>query len=129
MWAMPSAQMKEMAWREGVEGEGKPNSVIDAIGLGFGTALDPEVLRPFVQRYHDEALALWTDRTHAIAESILVEYYPTALADQGLLDATQGWLDAHADAPAGLFRIIAENRDSVARALRAQARDRQAADA
>jgi len=129
MSAMPTAQMKEMAWREGVEGEGKPNSVIDAIGLGFGTALDPEVLRPFVQRYLDEALGLWTDRTHAIAESILVEYYPTALADQGLLEATQGWLDAHADAPAGLFRIIAENRDSVARALRAQARDRQAADA
>jgi aminopeptidase N len=70
-------------------------------------------------------LDMWGSRTHAIAEVIVQQFYPAALADQRLLDATQAWLDANADAPAALVRLVAENRDSVARALRAQACDAQ----
>ena len=124
--AMPTEEAKATAWRQGVEDTSLPNSVVEAIGLGFTQATDPELLRPYVERYHDALLDIWESRTHAIAESILVTYYPTVLADQHLLDASQGWLDAHADAPAGLVRLVAENRDGIARALRAQARDADA---
>ena len=103
-----------------------PNAVVEAIGLGFTTVADPEVLRPFVATYHDALLDVWTTRTQAVAEAIVLHYYPAALADQALLDATQAWLDAHAGAPAGLRRLVAENRDGVARALRAQSRDADA---
>ena len=46
-----------------------------------------------------------------------------ALADQRLMNATRAWLDTNPDAPSGLRRTVAENRDTVARALRAQERD------
>ncbi|GAA4732487.1 aminopeptidase N [Pedococcus ginsenosidimutans] len=124
--AMPTEEAKAKAWQDGVEDTSLPNSVVEAIGLGFTTARDPELLRPYVERYHGALLDIWESRTHAIAESILVTYYPTVLADQHLLDASQGWLDANADAPAGLVRLVAENRDGIARALRAQARDADA---
>ena len=32
-------------------------------------------------------------------------------------------IDSHPDAPAGLVRTVAENRDTITRALRAQAKD------
>ena len=121
--------MKAAAWREGVEKDGLPNSVVEAVGLGFGRASDPEVLRPYVARYHDAVLEVWESRTHAIAEVILTAYYPMVLADRELLDASQQWLDAHQGAPAGLTRLVAENRDAVARALRAQDRDSRGAHA
>ena len=66
---------------------------------------------------------MWTSRTHAIAESIVELFYPQLLASRELADTTQGWLDAHADAPAGLRRLVAENRDGITRALAAQDRD------
>jgi aminopeptidase N len=69
---------------------------------------------------------VWQSRTHAIAEAILVSYYPTVLASAELLQASQEWLDAHPEAPAGLLRLVAENRDGIARALSAQARDADA---
>ncbi len=124
--ARPDAEVKAEAWHHGVEDTSLPNSVVEAIGLGFTQALDTELLRPFVERYHDALLGIWESRTHAIAESILVTYYPSVLADQHLLDASQAWLDAHPDAPAGLSRLVSEHRDGVARALRAQARDADA---
>ena len=79
-----------------------------------------------MEKYHAMLAGIWEQRTHAIAESIVQQYYPAALASQGLLDATQAWLDANTSAPAALVRLVSENRDSIARALRAQARDAQA---
>jgi aminopeptidase N len=121
--AMPTPEAKARAWAEGVEGVTLTNSVVEAVGLGFAQARDPELLQPYIARYHDVLLDVWESRTHAIAEAILVTYYPTVLASQELLDASQQWLDAHPDAPAGLVRLVAENRDGIARALRAQSRD------
>jgi aminopeptidase N len=124
--ALPTPERKAAAWRDGVERADASNAVVEAIGLGFSTVADPAVLRPFVRTYHDALLDVWATRTQAVAEAIVVTYYPTVLADQELLDTTQAWLDAHRDAPAGLVRLVAENRDGVARALRAQSRDADA---
>ncbi|GAA3612708.1 aminopeptidase N [Marihabitans asiaticum] len=123
--AAPTAEAKEAAWRAGVEDASTSNSVIDAHALGFGRASDESLLTPFVQRYHEALVGVWRDRTHAVAESIATLFYPMALAGPELLAATQAWLDENPDAPAGLRRTVAENRDSVARAVRAQDRDAQ----
>ena len=53
-------------------------------------------------------------------------FYPSVLADQRLHDATEAWLTAHPDAPAALRRLVTENRDPIARAMRAQQRDADA---
>jgi aminopeptidase N len=127
--AMPTPEAKAAAWRDGVEQDTLPNSVVEAIGLGFSRATDPQVLAPYVERYHDAVLDVWESRTHAVAEVILTAYYPTVLASSELLEASQRWLDAHPEAPAGVTRLVAENRDAVARALRAQDRDSRGAHA
>ncbi|MCE1178920.1 MAG: aminopeptidase N [Micrococcales bacterium] len=121
--SMPTAQAKEAAWRGAVVEADKPNSVIDALGLGFGRPGDLSLLTPYVQRYHDALLDVAGSRTHAIVESIVQGFYPMALASAELRDASQAWLDAHEDAPASLRRLVSENRDAVTRALGAQERD------
>ena len=108
-----------------MESDTLPNSVLDATSLGFGRTTDLSLLVPYIEKYHAVLADIWEQRTHAIAESIVQQYYPAALASQELLDATQAWLDAHPTAPAALVRLVSENRDSIARALRAQARDAQ----
>ncbi|MGB7449509.1 MAG: aminopeptidase N [Ornithinimicrobium sp.] len=124
MAARPDPAAKEAAWAGAVEQDALPNAVINAMAVGFGRVHDPELLRPFLSRYMAAVEELWATRTHAIAEALAVGFYPTALADEELLEATQTWLDEHPEAPSGLRRTISENRDGVARALRAQAADR-----
>ncbi|WP_338748145.1 aminopeptidase N [Janibacter alittae] len=121
--SIPTAEAKEAAWQAGVVDTDTPNSVVDAHALGFGRTHDPALLTPFVQRYHDVLEQVWQQRTHAIAEGIVLGFYPMALAGPDLLATTQAWLDEHPQAPDGLRRLVAESRDTVARAVRAQERD------
>nr|WP_218881056.1 aminopeptidase N [Kineosphaera limosa] len=119
----PTAAAKEEAWESAVVRSGLANQTVDAIAQGFGLVHDAQLLAPYVSRYHEALTGVWSQRTHAIAESIVEGFYPLALADQALLDASQRWLDAHPDEPQGLRRLVAENRDAVTRALAAQAAD------
>ena len=121
--ARPTAEAKAAAWQAAVVEDELPNAVLGATALGFGRVHDTDLLVPYVDRYHEEIGSVWESRTHHIAEAIAVGFYPMALADQRLLDATSAWLAANPDAPSGLRRTVAENRDTVARALRAQERD------
>jgi aminopeptidase N len=108
--AIPTPQLKEAAWRSAVAEDGMPNSVVDAVALGFGRAGAPEVLAPFVERYHAMLDHVEDKKSHAIIEAIVTGFYPRALASAALREAA-------------LVRLVAENRDGVARALAAQTRD------
>ena len=92
---------------------------------GFVRVHDTTLLTPYIERYHAMLTTLWASRTHAIAESIVEGFYPMALANRELLDASQSWLDANPGATAALRRVVSEKRDGVARALAAQQRDAQ----
>ena len=122
--ARPTAEAKEEAWASAVVGTGLPNAVIDAVAHGFtrpGTP--PELLRPFVERYHAMLDTVEERGSHALIESVVYGFYPRPLAEPALVEATQGWLDSHPDAHAALRRLVGENRDPIARALAAQERD------
>src|SRR5699024_2326502 len=121
--SIPTAAAKEEAWASGVVATDTPNSVVDAYALGFGRAADPALLTPFVARYHEVIEQVWAERTHAIAEGIVLGFYPMLLAGPELLEATRTWLEGHLQAPAGLRRLVSESRDTVARAVAAQERD------
>ena len=125
MAARPTAEAKAEAWEQAVEGDGLPNTIVDALGLGFGRAGTPaELLRPYVERYHEMLEAVPTRKgSHAIVESVVRLFYPRGLADRALVDASEAWLAAHPEAPAALRRLVGENRDPVARAVAAQERD------
>ncbi|MBB2986995.1 aminopeptidase N [Terracoccus luteus] len=121
--ARPTAEAKEQAWAEAVEQNTLPNQMVEAVSAGFRRSTDPSLLRPYVERYHAVAEEAWAARSVAIGERVVGGFYPFSLADRSLADASQAWLDAHPDAAPGLVRTIAENRDTVVRALAAQERD------
>ncbi|WP_281964701.1 aminopeptidase N [Serinicoccus marinus] len=121
--ALPTAEAKERAWTDAVETAGLSNSVLAAMALGFGRVHDVALLEPYAERYHAVIDRVWSERTHHIAESLAVGFYPLALASPALLQASEDWLAAHTDASNSLRRTIAENRDAVARAVAAQAAD------
>ena len=123
--AIPTAEAKALAWAKVVDAEGLPNQTIDAVAQGFVRAHDTALLAPYVEKYHAMLTMVWASRTHAIAESIVADFYPVALANRELADASQSWLDANPKAVAALRRVVSENRDVVIRALAAQHRDAQ----
>lgn len=124
--ARPTAEAKQTAWQAAVDKDGLSNSVLAAMALGFGWVHDTSLLEPYVARYHDVIEKVWDERTHHIAESLAVGFYPLAVASPQLRDATQAWLDTHPHVSNSLRRTISENRDAVTRALRAQAVDARA---
>jgi aminopeptidase N len=124
---LPTAEAKARAWHQVIEEEGLPNQTVDAIAQGFARVHDTALLAPYVEKYHAMLTDLWGSRTHAIASSIVVSFYPTMLANRELVEASQRWLDANPEATSALRRIVSENRDGLTRALAAQQRDAQRA--
>ena len=124
---LPTAEAKARAWHQVIEEQGLPNQTVDAIAQGFSRVADTALLAPYVEKYHAMLTDLWSSRTHAMASSIVVGFYPTMLANLELADASQRWLDANPEATAALRRIVSENRDGLTRALAAQQRDAQRA--
>ncbi|MGL4173792.1 MAG: aminopeptidase N [Actinomycetota bacterium] len=123
--AVPTARAKDAVWRSVIDGDSLPNAVQEAMIAGFTRVLDPELLRPYVSRYFAAIENIWATRTNEIAQQIVTGLYPMPLADAALLGSTDAWLDQHPQAPAALRRLVTENRDALARALRAQAVDHQ----
>jgi aminopeptidase N len=122
---LPTAEAKAKAWHKVIDEEGLPNQTVGAIAQGFGRVHDTALLAPYVRKYHAMLTGLWGSRTHAIAQSVVVGFYPVMLANRQLVDASQDWLEANPEATPALRRVVSENRDGVSRALAAQQRDAQ----
>ncbi len=90
---------------------------------GFSRAPEPEVLEPFLDRYFEALLPQWHARTNEMAQQLVTGLYPAPLVTADVVARGDAWLAEHPDAPAGLRRLVLENRDGSARSLRAQERD------
>nr|WP_223159001.1 aminopeptidase N [Microcella alkalica] len=101
-----------------------PNAIVRMATMGFQHVNDPASLEGLVGRYFDALVEVWESRSYKIAEYLILGLYPTPLASLRLVDATRAWLDANADQPAALRRMVSENLAGVERALAAQERDR-----
>ncbi|WP_380174502.1 aminopeptidase N [Kineococcus sp. DHX-1] len=123
--AVPTAEAKQRAWADVVERGDLPNAVQASVIAGFSRVHDEELLRPFVEPYFAVLRTVWAERTNEMAQQIVTGLYPLELADHALVERTDAWLEAEPDAPPALRRLVLENRDGVARALRAQERDAQ----
>nr|WP_231126588.1 aminopeptidase N [Motilibacter aurantiacus] len=123
--ARPTTQAKAEAWAAVVDRDDLPNALQSATIGGFATPGQEDLLRPFVEPYFDAIEHVWATRTNETAQNIVLGLYPTLLADEELLARTDAWLEQASAAPPALRRLVLESRDGVARALRAQARDRQ----
>ncbi|GAA1988278.1 aminopeptidase N [Terrabacter lapilli] len=123
--ARPTAAAKADAWAKAVERNDLSNQMVEAVSAGFRRSTDLSLLEPYVEKYHAMLVVAWAERSVAIGERVVGGFYPFALASQELKDASDAWLAEHADAAPGLVRTVAENRDTIARALVAQERDRR----
>ena len=121
--ARPTGQAKQEAWDSVFHDDELPNAIQTAVIGGFAQPDQLELLRPFVPAYFEVLIDVWEQRTNETAQNIVIGLFPTLLAEQATVDAADAWLDDHPEAVPALRRLVAESRDGVARALRAQARD------
>ena len=128
--SIPTAEAKEAVWTSVVDSDDLPNAVQAAVISGFSRARDRCLLVPFAERYFASIERLWSERTNEMAQNIVIGLYPTKLADLDhslgvdVLARTDEFLDGLGDRLPALRRLVVESRDTVRRALAAQARDR-----
>jgi aminopeptidase N len=120
--ALPSAADKQAAFRSLVASDELPNAIVRQTAVGFQHVNDPAALEPLVDDYFAMLNDVWKNRSHSIAETLVVGLYPAPLASSALVAATQSWLVANPETPA-LRRLVTENLAGVERALNVQARD------
>ncbi|MFB6524041.1 aminopeptidase N [Streptomyces sp. NPDC056401] len=121
--ARPSAAVKDQAWAAVVESDALSNALVEATIAGMQQSSQRGLLAPYTEPYFAVIERIWADRSIQIGMDVVRGLYPSLQDSQGTLDATDAWLDAHADAAPALRRLVLESRDDLARALRAQACD------
>ena len=123
--AIPTAEAKAEAWRVLTETEEYSNTLVNSASLGFVRVNDLSLLTPYVQKYHDMALRIWNTRSYKIAEYLLPNLYPVALASEELAEQTRILIEKPEikEKPA-LRRILVENLAGLERGLKAQKADR-----
>jgi aminopeptidase N len=118
----PTAEAKAEAWELAMVRDDVPNETQRSIVLAFGAYGQDEVLAPYVEKYLAAADTMWEDKGTQRASTALEYIFPKHLASQALLDRLDQWLEESPANPAAK-RYVRENRDDIARALRAQDTD------
>ncbi|HJV97653.1 MAG TPA: aminopeptidase N, partial [Arthrobacter sp.] len=121
--AIPTAEAKAAAWESIVVKGDLSNALQGSAVTGFMRVLDRTLLEPYAEKYFEAVPGIVATRTHALAQQIVVGLYPALLTTQATVDRTDGFLAALPAESAALRRMMLENRDGVARALRARAAD------
>ncbi|WP_405730053.1 aminopeptidase N [Streptomyces sp. NBC_01537] len=119
----PSAAVKAQAWATVVESDALSNALVEATIAGFDQPGQRELFAPYADKYFAVIERVWAERSIEIGMAVVRGLFPVLQARQETLDAADAWLSAHAHAAPALRRLVAEARDDLARALRAQAAD------
>lgn len=121
--AFPDAAAKAEAFRSALY-DGLSNHIQIATIQGFNRPRQREMLTGYIDKYFDAVLKVWEKETYEMAGNIVTGLYPTYQVSQETLKRTEDWLAGPGkDSPNGLRRLMSENRDAMARALKAQAKD------
>ncbi len=121
--AIPTAEAKAAAWDSIVVKGELSNALQGSAVTGFTRVLDTSLLEPYAEKYFEAVPGIVENRTHALAQQIVVGLYPAQLTTQATVDRTDEFLATLPEDSAALRRMMLENRDGVARALRARAAD------
>ena len=120
--AIPTAENKASTWRVLTETKELSNAHVQAASMAFNRVIDTNLLRPYVEKYFDSALAIWELHTFKIAEYLLVNLFPIQLADEATAEAARRAIaEPKFKAIPALHRILVENLDNLERALKCQA--------
>ncbi|WP_115788704.1 aminopeptidase N [Arthrobacter silvisoli] len=121
--ALPTPEAKAAAWEKIVVTGELSNALQGSAVAGFTRVLDTALLEPYAEKYFEAVPEIFAKRTHALAQQIIVGLYPAQLTTQDTVDRTDAFLASLPEESAALRRMMLENRDGVARALRARAAD------
>ena len=124
--AIPTAEAKQEAWETLIRGE-LTIAMFRAVLTGFADPDQPELLAPYREKYFEVVGDVWRNWSSAMAQDFVSGVYAVCPISQETVEMTDAYTTA-ADPPAALRRLLLEGRDDVLRALRCQARDRQARD-
>ena len=122
--AIPTAEAKRETWRTLVSGE-LTIAMFRAALAGFVDLDHPELIEPYRDGYFAVVGDVWRDWSSAMAQDFVSGAYLVCAISEETVQATDDYT-ARAEPPAALRRLLIEGRDDVLRALRCQARDRQA---
>ncbi|GAA2227840.1 aminopeptidase N [Streptomyces amakusaensis] len=126
--ARPSAAVKEEAWTQVVESDTLSNALAGATIAGFAKSGQRELLAPYTDRFFAAIERVWAERSIQIGMDVVSGLFPMYQGEPALT-AADAWLTAHESAAPALRRLVLEARDDLARGLRGQARDAEAASA
>lgn len=119
--AMPGLAEKRAMFERLVDTDELSNALVNSASLAFGRVHDTSVLQEFTDKYFAKVLQIWEQKSYHMAEYLLVNLYPLALANQELADKTKKFLASpELTGKPALRRIIVENLANVERALKAQ---------
>ncbi len=121
--AIPTPEAKAAAWEAIVVKGELSNALQGSAVTGFTRVLDTALLEPYAEKYFDAVPGIVASRTHALAQQIVVGLYPAQLTTQATVERTDEFLAALPAESSALRRMMLENRDGVARALRARQAD------
>jgi aminopeptidase N len=83
--ALPDQGSKQAMFTKLVATDELSNALVNSASLAFGRVLDPNALKPFASQYFANVLKIWEDKTYHMAEYLLVNLYPLALANKELV--------------------------------------------
>jgi aminopeptidase N len=124
--ALATPADKQAAWDSVFTTDSEPNTIVEKTALGFQRTTDVSLLEPFIDQYTAAIRDVWSNRSYAIAETLIVDFFPGGLAHQRLADSLHAWIKTNADADAPLVRLVRENLAGIERSLQAQECDRKA---
>jgi aminopeptidase N len=123
--AIGTPEAKRQTW-ELLTGGAQTIAAFRATLGGFTDPDQPELMKPYRAKYFEVIGAVWRDWSSAMAQDFVGDVYTVGAISAETVEATDAYIAAE-QPPAALRRLLIEGRDDVLRALRCQARDRQAA--
>ena len=120
---IPTLEAKEAAWKI-VTAADTGNSIRAKSITGFQSIGQRDLIASFVDKYFAELLTIW-GQGFETGSTFVEQMYPIAVTTQATLDKSYAWLKGEGkNAPAMLQRYVNEAAEGLARALRAQERDK-----
>ena len=123
---VPTPESKAETWARLTGDEKLPNWLQRSLLQGFHHPSQLSLTLEYREKFFEIVDEIWASRDSETAQEFVLFAYPSVHVSEDTVAMTDAWLavDGH---PAPLRRLVAEGRDGVVRALKARARDAQAA--
>ncbi|MGK3947860.1 aminopeptidase N [Microbacterium sp. K2] len=115
--SQPDPTVRAAAWDAAWNDETLSNDHLDAVIAGFRAGGRRDLIAGFDAEYFERIGDAWGARSIELAQRLVVGLFPASPT----LDLVDAWLAGNGAAPAALRRIVVEQRDHLARALRVRA--------